>query len=500
MTEVANASIGRRVAGQGAMLFAGYAVAQSCSFLRNAMLGHWLSKGDFGIAATITISLQLIEILTDLAADRLIIQADDADEARIMGTAHSLNVLRGLLIGIALWLAAPFIAGFFHVAEAVWAFQAMALAPLIKSFVHLDCKRQQRRLDNRANVALEVAPQALALALTPIVVKLYPGYQGVVWLTVAAAVVTVVVSHIYATRPWRAGLDGEMLKRIFLFGWPIWLSAFPLMAVFQGDRAIVGHYLGIETLAAYTAAFSVTMVPALVASKVGFSLVLPLLSQVKDDPRSFRQRVALLSEATALLAAGYAVAFIIAGDHLLEIAFGKAYKGLGSLVSALAVMWAVRMLQAVPGTALMAVGQTQPYLTAGIIRASAIGLALAIALNGGDVVWIATTGTVGEILSFEYITWKLAQVRDENDRPLMPAGGVFLAFAVLVTLAIDRYFTIDRFLLQIGVAMALFLGLSVAGLLILGESRRLLATLMRTRLSQRALTSEEAELELSPRS
>ena len=500
MTEVATSSIGRRVAGQGAMLFAGYAVAQSCSFLRNAMLGHWLSKGDFGIAATITISLQLIEILTDLAADRLLIQADDKDEARIMGTAHTINVLRGCLVAVALWLAAPFIAAFFHVAEAVWAFQAMALAPLIKGFVHLDCKRQQRRLDNRANVALEVFPQVFALALTPLVVKLYPGYQGVVWLTVAAAVVTVAVSHLYATRAWRAGVDGEMLKRIVVFGWPIWLSAFPLMAVFQGDRAIVGHYLGIETLAAYTAAFSVTMVPALVASKVGFSLVLPLLSAVKNDPRSFRLRVALLSEATALLAAGYAIAFIIAGDHLLEYAFGKAYKGLGSLVSALAVMWAVRMLQAVPGTALMALGQTQPYLTAGIIRASAIGLALAMALNGNDVVWIATAGTVGEILSFEYITWKLAKVRDENDRPLVPAGGIFLALAVLITLAIDRYFVIDRFLVQVLVAMALFLALSLAGLLVLTESRRLLVEQLRKRLGRQPLATENGELELSPRS
>ncbi|KAB2847409.1 MAG: oligosaccharide flippase family protein [Hyphomicrobiaceae bacterium] len=499
MTDVAAASTGRRVAGQGALLFAGYAIAQGCSFLRNAMLGHWLSKGDFGIAATITISLQLIEIITDLAADRLIIQAEDKDEARIMGTAHTINVLRGLLIGVALWFAAPFIAAFFHVKDAVWAFQAIALAPLIKGFVHLDCKRQQRKLDNRANVALEVFPQVFALAMTPIVVTLYPGYQGIVWLTVVAALVTVAVSHLYATRRWRADLDAEMLKRILAFGWPIWLSAFPLMAVFQGDRAIVGHFLGMEALAAYTAAFSVTMVPALVASKVGFSLVLPLLSEARSDAATFRRRVSLLSEATALLAAGYSIAFIIAGDHLLEIAFGKAYKGLGTLVSALAVMWAVRMLQAVPGTALMAIGQTKPYLTAGLIRASAIVLALAIALSGGDVVWIAASGTIGEILSFEYISWKLARVRDENDRPLISASGAFLAATLLATLLIDRYVAVTGFLAQVGVAFALFAGFAVIGLAILGDSRRLLAAYIRNRSARPALAREQAEYELNPR-
>ena len=67
-TTDAAGSLSGRLAGQGALLFAGFAGAQVCSFLRNALLGHWLAKGDFGIAATLTLTLTLIEILSDLGA------------------------------------------------------------------------------------------------------------------------------------------------------------------------------------------------------------------------------------------------------------------------------------------------------------------------------------------------------------------------------------------------------------------------------------------------
>ena len=45
------------------LLFTGFGVAQACSFARNSIIGYSLSKGDFGIAATITLILQLIETM-----------------------------------------------------------------------------------------------------------------------------------------------------------------------------------------------------------------------------------------------------------------------------------------------------------------------------------------------------------------------------------------------------------------------------------------------------
>jgi len=152
----------RRVGGQGAILMAGFAGAQGCSFLRNGLLGHWLSQGDFGIAAAITLMLQLVETLSDLGSDRLIIQAPDGDEPRLQATAHATLIARGAITSLLLYLAAAPTTAFFAIAEATWAFQAIALAPFIKGFMHLDTRRYQRRLLNRPQVMIELLPQAIA--------------------------------------------------------------------------------------------------------------------------------------------------------------------------------------------------------------------------------------------------------------------------------------------------------------------------------------------------
>ena len=191
----------RKVASQGVLLFAGFGLAQGCSFARNALLGHLLSKGDFGIAATITLTLQMLETATDVAADRFVIQSDTAEgDPAIMGVAHAVQLIRAVVIGALLWLAAPWAAGFFHVPEAAWGFRAAALALFLKGFTHLDTKRLQKALDNRAAMVLEVAPQAVALALTWPAVILWPSFEAIVWLTLAQAVLTVVLSQIMARR------------------------------------------------------------------------------------------------------------------------------------------------------------------------------------------------------------------------------------------------------------------------------------------------------------
>jgi O-antigen/teichoic acid export membrane protein len=434
MSDAKETSLKRKVAGQGVLLFAGFGLAQACSFARNAMLGHLLSKGDFGIAATITLTLQLLETATDIAADRFIIQSDAGNDRQLMGIAHALQLMRAVVIAALLWLIAPLAAGLFHVPQAAWGFQAAALALLVKGFTHLDSKRLQKQLDNRAAMLLEIVPQAGALLLTWPAVKLWNSYEAIVWLTLLQAGLGVVISHAVARRTWRMAWNKDLARRLLTFSWPIWLSAIPLMAVFQGDRMIIGHFFGVEALAGYTAVFMMTMVPGLIASRVSFSLVLPMLSQAKEPHQNelFVTRLALLSEATALMTGLYAALFLLAGSQIVTMTFGPKYDGLYPVVAALAVMWSTRMLQAVPGTALMALGRTDIFPIAGCIRATALAPALVLAIGGADLVHVAATGALGEAASFIYVLRTLAIARPGSAGPVLLSAGVL---AVTITVA-----------------------------------------------------------------
>jgi O-antigen/teichoic acid export membrane protein len=411
-------TLARRVAGQGALLLSAFAASQMMSFARNAMLGHMLSKGDFGIAAILTLLLQLLDSLTDLGVDRLIVQAPDGNRPRFVASQHLALVIRGFLIGLVLLLSCGAIADFFAAPGAAWSVAAIALVPVIKGFQHLDARRAQRRLQNRPFVLIEVAPQAVALLLTWPVVTHVPDFGAVVWLALAQAATTLLVSHAVAGRPYRLVFDAAILKRLIDFGWPIWLSAFPLIAVYHGDRIVIGRLIGIEDLAGYSAAFMVAMVPGLVAAKVGQSLMLPVFAAARDDAARLARRFAAMTEATAIVAAVYLATAMLLGGFILEIAFGPNYAGLGGVMAWLAAMWAMRMLQAVPGMALLAAGQTKPFLVAGFIRASALVPAALCAASGWGLEAVAASGFAGELASLVYISRRM-------DREAAGLSGLF---------------------------------------------------------------------------
>lgn len=429
-----DAGLGRRVALQGTMLFAGFGVAQMLSFARNALIGHALSQSDFGIAATITLMLQLIETLSDLGSDRLIVQADDGTSDRFFATAHLVLIVRGFLIATMMLSAAPAIAAFFQVEHARQAFQLAAFGPFLKGFMHLDYRAAQRRFDNRPFLWIEVVPQAAALALTIPALALSKDYSLVVGLTLAQAAIAVSMSHLRASRRYDVGLDVALIKRHLAYGWPILLSALPVIAVFQGDRIIVGRLLGMESLAVYSAAFMVTMVPGLMAGKVGHSLLLPVFSDALRNGRGIKMRYQSAVEATTVFAALYLAAFCIAGNWLLPVVFGVKYAGFGAITGWLAAMWAVRMIQSVPGMGLMAYGHTKPFLVAGILRAHALPCVLLAALTGCGLATLAAIGVIFEVVSLAYVVTRLDRLEPQLGRLLFDRAMFILPAGVGATL------------------------------------------------------------------
>ena len=423
----------RAIAGQGMLLFSGFGSAQMLSFVRNALIGHALAKGDFGIAAAITIMLQTVETLSDLGSDRMIMQARDGATPRFLAASHFLLVMRGALLAAILLIAAPTVAEAFGAAHATAAFQIVALVPLIRGFTHLDFRVAQRAFNNRPQLLIEVVPQAAALLATWPLLMLARDYSVVVALSCAQSAVAVALSHTLSRQPYRLALDRDILIRQLQFGWPILASALPLVAVYQGDRMIIAHFAGVEQLANYTAAFMVTMVPALIAAKVGHALMLPLFSGNVRRGQALAGKFRVASESVVVMAALYLAGFLVCGGVVLPLVFGAHYDQLGPVVGWLAAMWALRMIQAAPGMALMAHGETKPFLIAGLIRATALPVVVYAAANGAQLTTLAAIGCAFEALSLIYVAIRL-EFLERDLGVTLASRAAFLGPAILLAL------------------------------------------------------------------
>src|SRR5690349_5422803 len=97
----------------GVWLTAGNVLSALASFLRNIAIARLVSVEDFGVVALLTLTLSVVETVSNLAIDRLLVQAPDGDDATLQSTAHLLQVARGLLGGVIVYFAAGFVAAQF---------------------------------------------------------------------------------------------------------------------------------------------------------------------------------------------------------------------------------------------------------------------------------------------------------------------------------------------------------------------------------------------------
>jgi O-antigen/teichoic acid export membrane protein len=428
---------GRRIVGQSVLLFGGYGLAQLLALLRNAMLAHLLVKDDFGVAVALTITLQVFEMLSDPAADKLIVQIREVDIGRLMATAHVLSVARGVLIGALLFVLAPLAASLFAIPDAAPAFMVLALVPVIRAGMSLDWRRAQRDLESRPAVLVELLPQAGALALTYPAVQWSGGYAAVIWITVGQALLQLAVTHALARDRYRLGFDRDWFRRIMVFTWPALISAMTLLAVFQGDRVIVSQFFGIEALAAYSVAFVLTMVPASLVGRAGTSLLVPVFAELDAQPALRRSRFLLSLEIAVVVAAGYLALFIILGGDAVATVFGPNYAGLGQLTAMLATMWALRMLQLPLTSFLLAAGEPRSLTIGGAIRASALGFAVIVGLSGGSLLVLAATGIIGEVLALVFHAWRVGRIEPGVHHPMMGRIAYVPVVAVLCWPLID---------------------------------------------------------------
>lgn len=377
-------------------LSVGQALNYGCSFLRLAILARLLSREDFGIAATFAITIATLEMVGNIAINRLIVQSENGDRPDFQATLQLVEVCRGLTNAALLFVLAWPASRFFGVPEARWAFHCLAIVPLVRGFMHLDIHRQEREMNFGPRIVVEVVPQVLVtLAAWPMAVWLQD-YSVILWLLIARATIHVLSSHLIAKRPYRCKWEGAHRAEILKFGWPLMLNAILIYLVSQGDRvAIAGRY-DMELLAIYTAAATLALAPVFIVGSMIASVILPLLSRFQAEPARFRQVYGSCREVLTVVSGWTSGIMIILAGVLPVIVFGEKYASAGPIIVPLAIAAGLRMIRSGCSTAAMSLGDTKITLYANMVRSGGLALTVAVVVAGQPIVWAAWTVALAE--------------------------------------------------------------------------------------------------------
>lgn len=399
-------SIRIQTAKGAAWLSAGRLIGQGLSLVRNIIVARMIGPEDLGLAATFALTLSFIEAVSAISVDRLLVQAADGDGDRFQRTAHAAQAIRGALLGAVILGLSWGLASLFNAPGAVWAYQAVALVPLLRGLAHLDPKRVQRELNFAPDVKVEVLMQIGLLALAWPLCAWLKDYRAAALLTIISGALYLVLTHALAVRRYRWAWDRAVAHRIMVFGWPLLVNGLLMFLILQGDQFIIGsseRLLGVAythgDLGQFVAAAGLALALQAAGASVAASLFLPLLARVQDDAERFRHRYALCLEGLTAASCVLGAVGILTGRVLIEALYGSRYEIAGRVFPWLMAMQMVRLLRVAPTLASMARADTAATMIANGVRVIGFGGAVVVAASGGTLEAIAMAGLGAELLA-----------------------------------------------------------------------------------------------------
>ncbi|MET1414850.1 oligosaccharide flippase family protein [Roseibium sp. HPY-6] len=418
-------------------LFAGTGAATILPFVRNIFIARMISVEDFGIATTFALIFSFIEMITNVSHGRLIVQAEAGEGKVFQGSLQSIQLLRGFLNAIVIFACAQPLADFLQVSDAAWAFQVMALCPLLRGLSHFDLLRDQRNMKFSSTALATATPPLVSFATAFALTFVFDDYRIMLWAIIAHELTFTIASHVLSSRAYRLHWDIDVIKSAFSFGLPLLGSNILMFLNFQGDRLIVGNQLGPETLGWYSVAFLLIATPSLNVANTYQILTLPPLSRRQSQSKAFRYQADITLEGILFLSSLVVLGVSLVGPSILMLFFGARYDAAMTILVVFAVAQAVRLLRVGIVIVLISRARTDIVFYTSVVRVLALPCGYIALVNGYGIFTLLLFNILGEIAAVGFAlsrSQKLRMINAKKHWKTLTVYSTFLGVCVIDSL------------------------------------------------------------------
>ncbi|CUT11426.1 Polysaccharide biosynthesis protein [Bradyrhizobium sp.] len=394
MTETFGAgtlTLKRRVITASVWSLASYGLAQIIRFASNLLFSRLLDPEAFGIMAIASLIAIGLQMFSDLGLKQSIVRHEGALTDDFVNTAWVLQIVRGLLLWLGALLAALGLwsASFMGWLRpgSVYASPELVSVVVVSSFaaVLLGFETTKSAEASRGLEVWRITMVELTSQLTGLLIMLVLAvWIRSVWILVfgglGVTLTSVILGHV-----WLPGIanrfrwDSSSFKAIVHFGkWIFASSAIGFLAL-NGDRLLLGWFLGATEFGVYVIAFLLFSVVEQVFSKLSGSVAFPALSEVlRADPARLKRQYYRMYRWLALLAFAAAGALFWSADPLVKAIYDNRYGDAGWSLGILALGFVVAPYS-MSMQCYVALGRPELISLVGLVRL--IGLALAVPLG-----------------------------------------------------------------------------------------------------------------------
>jgi O-antigen/teichoic acid export membrane protein len=385
-----------------------------------------LTPAEYGLAALALVFSSLVLIFSDLALGAALIQRKTLS-AVDRDTAFWVTAASGVVFtGLGVVLAGP-IAGLYGEPSAKPLLIALSATFLIAA---LGAPQQSLMLRDMDFRRVEMLPMGGAFV---------GGIGGVVVAAVGGGAWAIIVQYMVATvvttglvwlrSTWRPRFAFSLASLRDLGGFSIYMLGHRMLYYIQmnGDRFLIGRFIGTAGLGVYAVAYNTMLVPA---SKIGGPLqrvFSPAFSRIQDEPERIAATWARVTRLMAAVSVPALVGLMVVAPDFVPVVLGDHWTSAVPVVQILAWVGIVQALQTLNSDILMARDRTRTMFRFSIVVCTAHLIAFSAGLHWG-VVGVAAAYAISTTLVEPFQTVLAARALGVSPMVFFRSiGGVFQA-------------------------------------------------------------------------
>ncbi|MAZ20659.1 oligosaccharide flippase family protein [Roseovarius sp.] len=350
-----------RLMRSGSWVLIGYGGSQAIRLASNLILTRLLFPEAFGLMALVSVVTVGLMMFSDVGVGPSIAQSKRGDDPAFLDTAFSIQILRGAL----LWLATIALAGpmarFYDQPDLVLYLPIAGIALLLLGFKPTKVETAQRHLRFGGLTMIELASQAIGVVAMVVLALVTESVISLVLGSVVQALVKLILAWVvlpgHNNRP---RIERAAMAEQMGFGKWVFLSTAFAFVSQQGDKAILGKLLSLETLGIYNIGYFLAGFPILLGVTLCNSLLIPVYrdrppaESAENRAKLGRMRFVVTSALFAMLSG-----MALLGPWVVDLLYDARYAPAGAMLVVIALAFLPQAIGVTYERAALAAGDSR---------------------------------------------------------------------------------------------------------------------------------------------
>lgn len=303
---------------------------------RGVVLARLLVPEYFGLLGIALLSMAFLEAFFRTGFGAALVQRRGTI-TDYLDTAWTAQLLRGVIMAAALFLAAGYIAAFFNVPDARPVIQVISAGLLIRGLTNAGVVYFQKDLQFHKQFIYNIGQAVAAFTVAVPLALLWRNVWALVFGVLAGDFVGLVLSYvIHPYRP-RFHFDFQKARELYTFGRWVYLSTLIGFISAQLDKGAVGKLLGATSLGLYQMGSNISNTATREVSEAISLVAFPAYAKLQDDLSRLRRAFLRTWESTACLTLPLALIVFLLAEELIRVVLGPQWLPTAPAVKILAM-------------------------------------------------------------------------------------------------------------------------------------------------------------------